>query len=349
MFFQVLKTPVWDSHGEIIGVQIIAWEITERERAKKQLFETNQALQAEIDARKKLELEKERVHKQLLDISRRAGMAEVATDVLHNVGNVLNSVNVSATLVAEKVERSKAVHLAKVAALLQEHAADLGAFLTQNEQGQKLPGYLTLLSENIAREQQEVQKELASLRGSIDHIKEIVATQQDYARVSGVTETARVNELLEDAVKMHSGAYLRHAVRLEREYEDVPPITLEKHKVLHILVNLLHNAKYACDESGRTDKQVTLRIAKAGDERVRIEVADNGIGIPAENLTRIFNHGFTTRKSGHGFGLHSGALAAKELGGSLTVVSEGCGKGATFVLELPRRPGETSQIVKEVA
>jgi signal transduction histidine kinase len=176
---------------------------------------------------------------------------------------------------------------------------------------------------------------LESLRVNIDHIKEIVAMQQNYARVSGVVETVPVRELVEDALKMHSGAYLRHAVRLEREYGDVPPITTDKNKVLQILVNVLHNAKYACDESDRADKQVTVRVAKSGEDRVKIEVADNGIGILAENLARIFQQGFSMRKGGHGFGLHAGALAAKELGGALTAHSDGPGNGATFTLELP--------------
>jgi signal transduction histidine kinase len=315
-------------------------EIEEHKHTEAKLEEKTELLEDEVEERKRLEVEKERIHKELLSVSRRAGMAEVATGVLHNVGNVLNSVNVSATLVAENVQRSKAASVAKVATLLNEHAADLGAFMTQDEKGQKLPGYLTLLAEGIAREQQEVQQELASLRGNIDHIKEIVAMQQNYARVSGVVETVPVRELVEDALKMHSGAYLRHAVRLEREYGDVPPITTDKHKVLQILVNVLHNAKYACDESRRADKQVTVRVAKSGEDRVKIEVVDNGIGILAENLTRIFQHGFSSRKGGHGFGLHSGALAAKELGGSLAVVSEGTGKGATFVLELPLNRGQ---------
>jgi C4-dicarboxylate-specific signal transduction histidine kinase len=104
--------------------------------------------------------------------------------------------------------------------------------------------------------------------------------------------------------------------------------------VLQILVNLIRNAKYACDEAGRPDKRLSMRVTK-GDELVRIAVRDNGIGIPPENLTRIFGHGFTTKKDGHGFGLHSGALAAKELGGSLTAHSDGVGRGATFTLELP--------------
>ena len=120
-----------------------------------------------------------------------------------------------------------------------------------------------------------------------------------------------------------------------REFEDVPPINVEKHKVLQILVNLMRNAKYACDESGRADKRLTVRVANGDGRRPRYRVMDNGVGIPPENLTRIFNHGFTTRKDGHGFGLHSGALAAEEMGGSLQVHSDGLGRGATFMLELP--------------
>jgi len=108
-----------------------------------------------------------------------------------------------------------------------------------------------------------------------------------------------------------------------------------------ILVNLVRNAKHACVESGRATKRLTVRVA-ADEGLVKVAVTDDGIGIPAENLTRIFNHGFTTRKHGHGFGLHSGALAAKEMGGSLTVESAGVGQGATFTLELPLHPGSRS-------
>jgi signal transduction histidine kinase len=158
--------------------------------------------------------------------------------------------------------------------------------------------------------------------------------QQNYAKVAGVKEIVNVHNLVEDSLRMNLGALGRHGVEVIRDYQDVPPIIVEKHKILQILINLLRNAKYACDESGRTDKCLTVRV-RNGDGTLKISVADNGVGIPPENLTRIFNHGFTTRRNGHGFGLHSGALAAKELGGSLTVHSDGSGKGATFTLELP--------------
>jgi signal transduction histidine kinase len=176
--------------------------------------------------------------------------------------------------------------------------------------------------------------EAGSLAKKIMHIKEIVAMQQDYAKSVGILESLSSVDLLEDAVRMNIGSMDRHHVKVVREYAEVPPIFVEKHKVLQILVNVIRNAKYACDNSGREDKQITLRIAN-GDNTVKISVADNGVGIPAENMTRIFNLGFTTKKNGHGFGLHSGALAAKELGGKLAAFSEGPDRGATFTLELP--------------
>jgi PAS domain S-box-containing protein len=288
----------------------------------------------DITERKQAEAELENVHKQLLDASRQAGMAEVATGVLHNVGNVLNSVNVSATLLADNLRKSKASNLAKVTALLQEHHAHLGAFMTTDPKGKQLPVYLGRLSEHLAAEQAALLSEIDLLRTNIEHIKDIVTMQQSYAQVSGVIETVKVADLMEDALRMNAGALTRHGVQLIRDYAPVPAISIEKHKVLQILVNLIRNAKYACDESPQSDKRLTLRVTN-GDDRVRIAVIDNGVGIPAENLTRIFAHGFTTRKDGHGFGLHSGALAATELGGALLAHSDGPGKGATFTLELP--------------
>jgi C4-dicarboxylate-specific signal transduction histidine kinase len=142
---------------------------------------------------------------------------------------------------------------------------------------------------------------------------------------------------VEDALRLNLGALQRHGVEVLREFEDVPPVDVEKHKILQILVNLVRNAKYACDESLRTDKLMTLRVTRSNGQ-VEISVIDNGIGIPPENLTRIFNHGFTTRKDGHGFGLHNSVLAAMEMGGSLKVHSDGIDKGAAFTLELPYSP-----------
>jgi signal transduction histidine kinase len=159
--------------------------------------------------------------------------------------------------------------------------------------------------------------------------------QQNYARVSGEVELLPMAEVVEDAIQFNAAAFARHGIQLVREFDPVPPIAVDKHKVLQILVNLLHNAKYAMESNGPREKRLTLGLHRNGGGSVQITVRDSGIGIPTENLTRIFSHGFTTRKGGHGFGLHSGALAAKEMGGNLTAHSEGPERGAVFTLELP--------------
>ena len=282
----------------------------------------------------KAEKEMEQLNRQLRDASREAGMAEVATGVLHNVGNVLNSVNVSANLITEQVRNSKTTSLARAVQLLREHKDDVGQFLTLDPKGQQLPAFFEALSEHLTREQSALTKELQGLQTNIEHIKQIVAMQQSYAKVSGALDPVAPEELVEDAVRMTSGALARHQIELVRDYGVVPAVLVDRHKVLQILVNLVGNAKHALDARAE-GRRLTFRIVRGEGSHVRVEVMDNGMGIPKENLTRIFNHGFTTKKTGHGFGLHSGANAARELGGSLTVHSDGPGHGATFILELP--------------
>jgi signal transduction histidine kinase len=230
--------------------------------------------------------------------------------------------------------------LAKTVALMREHGPDLGSFLTNDPRGKQVPLYLEHLADQLLQERANLVAELEGLRSNVEHIRDIVNMQQTYAKLSGAAEAVRITELVQDAVRMNAGALTRHNVRLVGEFQsELPKITVERHKVLQILVNLIRNAKYACDESGAADKQIKVRVTHQQD-RVRLSVIDNGVGIPLENLTRIFAHGFTTRKDGHGFALHSGALAAKEMGGSLTAQSDGPGTGAVFTLELPCRPPE---------
>ena len=272
---------------------------------------------------------------QLREASRQAGIAEIVTGVLHNVGNVLNSVNVSANLVSEQVRKSPAADLSRVVALLREQGSNLGEFFTNDPRGPKVPDFLAQLADTYTRQQKAQLEEVASLQKNVEHIKDIVAMQQSYAKVSGVTDNLSPAELIQDALRMNAGSFQKHRIELVLELPaSLPTVRVEKHKVLQILVNLLRNAEHACIDANRDDKRITLRATEE-DATVRITVSDTGVGIPAENLNRIFNHGFTTKKNGHGFGLHSGANAAKEMGGSLTVHSDGPGCGASFMLELP--------------
>ena len=314
------KLPLLDEKGTVVGLVGIGRDTTSLKEAEGKL---------------------EVVHKQLLQASHQAGMAEVATSVLHNVGNVLNSVNVSAEVIGEKLRTSAISKVSRLAALLREHVQneDLVTFLTEDERGRKLPAFLEQVAGYLEKERSELAAELNCLTKNIEHIKQIVSTQQSYARIAGMVEQVILPDLLEDALKIHGGAYMRHGVTVIKEYEEnLPQISVDKHRMMQIVVNLLSNAKHSYETMEAAEKTVILRLKKAGEDRVKLEVQDNGIGVVKENLTRIFSQGFTTRKGGHGFGLHSGVLAAREMGGSLEVFSEGSGRGTTFTLELPLSP-----------
>jgi signal transduction histidine kinase len=247
---------------------------------------------------------------------------------------VLNSLNVSNNVIASGLKEIKAESLVKIVALLAEHAGDLGEFLTRDPKGRLVPSFLTSFARHLATEQARLLAEVDSQQKNIDHIKEIVTMQQSYATMAGVVEPLTPVTLVEDSLRMNSGALERHGVTVVREFSEVPNVLGERGKVLQILINLIRNAKYALDECADRERIMTLRLEAGPAGTVRFIVKDNGIGIPPDNLDRIFGHGFTTRLTGHGFGLHSSALAAKEMHGTLTATSEGPGRGATFVLEL---------------
>ncbi|WP_213937991.1 DAHL domain-containing protein [Pseudomonas sp. dw_612] len=297
-----------------------------------ELQTANERLEQRVEERTRELIEAER---ELVDAARMAGMAEIATNVLHNVGNVLNSVNVSADVIAHRLSTSKTLGLGKAVKMINDHAEDLGQFITLDEKGKLLPLYFNQLVDSIAVEQSGIVDELSQLTKSIDHIKDIVSTQQAYAGAARVVEPLNVINLFEDALRMNSGALSRHHVTVVKDYHDVPTIIGDKHRLLLILINLISNAKYAMSRVTEQQREMTLSVSVIDRSTLRFSVKDQGEGVAAENLSRIFNHGFTTRKEGHGFGLHSCALAAVEMNGRLHVHSEGPERGAVFTLEIP--------------
>jgi signal transduction histidine kinase len=269
----------------------------------------------------------------LLAEARRAGMAQIATNVLHNVGNVLTSVNVSTHVLAERVRSSRAARLADVAHLLHGNEQDVQRFLSEDEKGRLLPGYLKELAQALAAERDELLGELGRLSASVDHIKNVVAMQQSYAAgANGVLEPVRLDELVDDALRIEEVSLTRHRVTVRRDYKDVPRVALDKTRVMQILVNLTENAIQAMETA--SERLLTVSVWADG-AMVSVAVADSGCGISPDNTRKMFSHGFTTKPQGHGFGLHSCALAAREMGGSLSVHSDGPGRGATFTLQVP--------------
>jgi len=339
-YWESVEIPILRKDGDI---RVVLWNSANIYAKDGTTFLATIAQGIDITERKKAEMQLQAAQEKLIDTARQVGMAETATDVLHNVGNVLNSVSVTTTSIQNKVRNSKVSYLAEVVGLLEEHSDDLSTFITTEEQGRKLPAFLANLSQELITEQERYLEALETLTKHVEHMAEIIRLQQSYSKTTGMVEPASVVELVEDAIRINAEALTRHGVEVKRELADLPPILLDHHKVLQILTNLISNAKYALSDSNQDDRILTICVTEPQGGHFRIEVHDDGVGITEENLTRIFEHGFTTKKHGYGFGLHSAAIAAKEMNGSLTAHSDGHGKGTTFTIELPF---QTQEIAK---
>lgn len=340
-----------DMLGATIARQHIQTALLEAKATlEERVQERTQELQAQVNAKEQVLVELSEAQSSLVEASRKAGMAEVATGVIHNVGNVLNSVNVSATLIVNQLRESRVINVAKVAELLtqaeEKQDGGVAEFISKDHQGKQIPAYLSSLAIALQKEQQMMIEEAELLYERIEHIKEIVSMQQNYGRISGVNEKIDPKQIMEDALKITASSLARHKIKVIRQFERLPPIYTDKHKVLQIVLNLINNAKHACNEGSNQANTIILKTHRLKPHCIQMQVIDNGIGILPENMTRIFQHSFTTRKSGHGFGLHSGAIAARELGGRLTVHSDGQGQGATFSLELPCFEGDNDEQAK---
>jgi NO-binding membrane sensor protein with MHYT domain len=281
---------------------------------------------------------------QLREASRQAGMAEVATGVLHSVGNVLNSLGISTSLLRDELRNSRVANVQRVAAVLREQGPHLGPFLESDPRGKALPPYLEQLGEHLAAENAKLRGEAEAIASHVGHIGEIVAAQQTYARRGGLTEEVDVAELINHAIALTFTADKEVAVR--RNYASVPRLTLDRHKLIQILGNLLSNARQALRDQSPGRKVLSVSVRSIDPQSIEIEVEDSGVGISPDALPKLFTFGFTTKKDGHGFGLHASAILAQELGGELTAHSAGAGCGARFTLRLPSTANDIGALRK---
>lgn len=272
---------------------------------------------------------------ELAQSSRLAGMADVATSILHNVGNILNSINISISVVNDRLNASRINNLSRAINMLLENKDGLDGFLTTDEKGKLLPDYLAKATAILVEDNQFLSAEVVKLRDNIDHVKEIVSMQQNYATTKGTIERVSVEDILSAALQVHEISLKRHEIAINVECDGRLTLLTDKHKVLQILVNLISNAKHAMKKGQSERRVLTIKVAKESPDHLTIAVMDNGIGISAENKRKIFQYGFTTKKTGHGFGLHASANSAKEMQGGLMAESAGLGQGATFTLRLP--------------
>jgi PAS domain S-box-containing protein len=339
LYFENACVPLRDEHGEITGGIEICRNITDRVSLEEEVKERNVEL-GQLNKQLKRQTRQlestlatlSETQSRLVDASRRAGMVEVATNILHNAGNALNGVRVAAGVIRETVQTSDVKGLARVVALMDQYKGELGRFIDEHPKGKKLPQYLEALSHGLQGEQARLMEEIASLTDKIDQIRAIIDLQQSYAGAGGVNEVCDLKTVVEDALRINEEDLKRFDISVNRDYEELPYVSLDRHKVTIVLTNLISNATNAM-HGAPGSIQVTTK--KCDNDRVEITVKDDGIGIPSGDLQRIFAHGFTTRKECLGFGLHSAANAAAEMGGTLIAHSDGLGKGAAFKLEVP--------------
>ena len=301
-----------DEEGRLRRLLGVSWDVTDQVRQE--------------ERRRQLQL-------QLQEASRHAGMAEVATGVLHSVGNVLNSLGVSAVLLQSRLKASKVANIERAAKLITEQGPRLGEFFASDPRGKELPGYLRQIGEHLVTENRELCDEAQAVVTHVEHIGKIVAAQQTYARRGGSLEELQAAELVEHALVLHFSTNM--GVVVHREFGAVDRVMVDRHKLLQILGNLLSNARHALRDKTHGSRELTVRLRALPSGFFAIDVEDTGAGIGAEAMKRLFEFGFTTKKDGHGFGLHASAILAKEMGGELTARSEGAGRGACFTVRLP--------------
>ena len=295
------------------------------------------AVRVLITDRKLAEAERERLNQELQKASRQAGMAEIATGVLHNVGNVLNSVNVGIGLLQQRYQDTGLGSLQRAAAMIQQHENDLGRFLTQDTRGKHFTKFFTTTVAQLARQRELQAEELDALADNIHHIEQIISSQQSHAKLIGVIERTNMSVIVQQSLAAVEGDLRQDGITLRRDFAAPAEMETDPHRVMQVIVNLVSNARDAILQQNGPTREIVVAIAYPRADRVTVQVTDSGIGIAEQHLQLIFNHGFTTRSRGHGFGLHDCALAAQQLGGQLHAESAGIGQGATFTFELPLR------------
>ncbi len=298
------------------------------------------ALDQEVRERKAAQETLRENTREMLRLSREAGMAEVAAGVLHNIGNALNSINVSAELLADHLRSHARSGLAALQELFRSPPPKARAVLEAHAEGPALRDYAAACAGHASEHLTLAEDELASLRIGVGHLKEIVARQQTLAKAPRRSEQFDLVEVVRESLLIDKTESHAPAVRVLQSTEGAPPfhVFADRGAVAQILINLLANARAAVATASPADPLVRIHIGPATASHLPVSVSDNGVGIAPDQLVSIFRYGFTTKSAGHGFGLHNAANTARLLGGSLRVHSDGVGRGATFTLELPRQP-----------
>ncbi|MDJ0840856.1 MAG: two-component regulator propeller domain-containing protein [Acidobacteriota bacterium] len=274
--------------------------------------------------------------KKLTEAARAAGMAEIASDVLHNVGNTLNSVRTSLHLIQERADEKRWLELLdRVIGLLNDHEEALQRGLDEEMQAAGILRTLDLIQRKLNENRMYIAAEGEKIFENVQAIVTSLHQQQERVHTRNLLlEPADLNELLEEA--LHTVPGVIAGLNVVKQMEDIPLVRLDRLKSLRLLTFLVQNASEAVKEARlKNEGRIAFRTSQNGP-KVSLEISDNGVGILPENLSRLFVHGYTTKSGREGFGLHYSANAMKEMGGTIEIYSQGPGCGTTAVLKFPR-------------
>ncbi len=279
---------------------------------------------------------------QLVEAAHMAGMAEVASGVLHNIGNAINSVNVRLKLSEEKIDKLNVEKLAQAVDMLESNSGKLDRYIAEDPRGQNVFPYMKLALNSMAEQRTEALADIRFLDNQVKHICEIVSLQQSYAKGKRKPrEEHRINDILIDAVRMQSDILERDGITVEVDCSYSTPILLDRLQLIQVFVNLIKNAAHSivAQAPDRKVMQLSTRLAENGEgtsPMVEVVINDTGVGFSPDLKDKIFTYGFSTKKDGgKGFGLHYCANYLRSVGGSIYAESDGQGSGAQFIIKVP--------------
>ncbi len=330
-FFTYLsvKFPVFDVDDKIMAVCGISNDISASKQATRELKKYQVDLEELVKERTRAleDLQQEALHN-----AHKAGMAEIVTDVLHNIGNVLTNVKTSSHTIEIALRSSSIKNLKKGADLLEENMENIEEFL-QSSKGIKLLKYLIISIKHIEDEFGVIEENRKRLHNKINTISEVITAQQTNAATNyAMKEKADLRTIIEDALRLDIIPLKSLGNKIKKQFDPVPEVVIQKSKLIQIIINLIKNASEAMSSLPVNRRSLSISL-DSNNHNVFLRITDNGKGIEKELLKKIFHHGYTTRKDGHGFGLHSCATYMSDMGGDIYAESEGINRGATFILK----------------
>ncbi len=286
----------------------------------------------------------EETREQLSLSAHRAGMAEIAVSVLHNIGNAMTSVNVRIYQLEERLQKSDIASLEKIYVLLQSEdaafqksgGAETGPDTARRE---KLLQYFNAVIASLRENGDLMLADCAFIKKGLDHIMEIISLQQKYAGIRGFETREDVNELLKDSMEMMKDSLQKRNIHLEFDLIPSAPVFVNRNKLIQVFINIIKNAYEAIDaappENTKKISIATLLEKKEETAYIQIIISDTGIGVPPDAADKVFRFNYSTKERGTGFGLHDAANYITAQDGMIRLHSEGIGKGASIIIWLP--------------